>query len=111
MPVHHLYLVASVLAEALAFSQLNTASWYTRLWPSLLVIGGFGASFYFLTLTLHHMPLGVTYALASGLGIVAVAAAGLLFFGQRLDLAAGIGLALIAAGIVVINAFSDFAVR
>ena len=57
------------------------------------------------------MPMGITYALASGLGIVVVALAGVLIFGQQLDLAAIIGLGLIMAGIVIINALSDFAVH
>ncbi|MEM8577850.1 MAG: SMR family transporter [Pseudomonadota bacterium] len=111
MPIHYLYLLASVLAEAIGFSALNTETPFRRLGPSLLIIGGFGGSFYFLTLTLNHIPLGVTYAMASGLGILVVALAGLLVFGQSLDWAGIIGLGLIAAGVVVINALSDFAVH
>lgn len=111
MPNHYLYLIASVIAETVGYSALNASAQFTRLWPSLLVIAGLGGSFYFLTLALKYMPLGITYALASGLGIVVVALAGIVFFGQRLDLAAAIGLALIIAGIVVINALSDFAVH
>lgn len=111
LPTHYLYLVASVIAEAVGYSALNTSAQFTKFWPSLLVIAGLGSSFYFLTLALEYMPLGVTYALASGLGIIVVALAGIVIFGQQLDLAAGIGLALIIAGIVVINAFSDFAVH
>lgn len=111
MPTPYLYLLASVIAEAIGYSALNASAQFTRLWPSLLVIAGFGGSFYFLTLALQYMPLGITYALASGLGIVVVAIAGIVFFGQRLDLAAVIGLSLIIAGIVVINAVSDFAVH
>ncbi len=110
MPTHYLYLIASVIAEAIGYSALNASAQFTKIGPSLLVIAGLGGSFYFLTLALKYMPLGITYALASGLGIVVVALAGMLFFGQRLDLAAGIGLALIIAGIVVINALSDFTV-
>lgn len=74
-------------------------------------MAGLGGSFYFLTLALEHMPLGITYALASGLGIIVVSLAGIAVFGQQLDLAAIVGLALIIAGIVVINALSDFAVH
>ncbi|WP_419914795.1 DMT family transporter [Hoeflea sp.] len=111
MPTHYLYLLASVIAEAVGYSALNASEQFTRLWPSLLVIVGLGGSFYFLTLALKYMPLGITYALASGLGIVVVALAGIFIFGQRLDLAAIVGLALIIAGMVVINALSDFAVH
>ncbi|MEL6840782.1 MAG: multidrug efflux SMR transporter [Pseudomonadota bacterium] len=111
MPIHYLYLIASVIAEAIGYAALNASDQFTKLWPSLLVLAGLGGSFYFLTLALEHMPLGITYALASGLGIVVVAFAGVLIFGQRLDLAAIIGLSLIIAGIVIINALSDFAVH
>lgn len=111
MPTHYLYLLASVVAEAVGYSALNASAQFTRLWPSLLVIMGLGGSFYFLTLALKYMPLGITYALASGLGIIVVALAGIFVFGQRLDLAAVVGLSLIIAGMVVINALSDFAVH
>lgn len=111
MPTHYLYLIASVIAEAVGYSALNASAQFTKFWPSLLVIAGLGGSFYFLTLALQYMPLGITYALASGLGVIMVALAGMVFFGQRLDFAAAAGLALIVAGIVVINAFSDFAVH
>ncbi|MDX8349248.1 multidrug efflux SMR transporter [Cognatiyoonia sp. IB215446] len=111
MPVHYLYLIASVIAEAIGYAALNASEQFTRLWPSLLVVAGLGGSFYFLTLALEHMPLGITYALASGLGIIVVSLAGVIVFGQQLDLAAIVGLTLIIAGIVVINALSDFAVH
>ena len=111
MPTHYVYLIASVIAEAVGYSALNASAQFTKFWPSLLVIAGLGGSFYFLALALAHMPLGITYALAAGLGIIVVALAGILVFGQQLDLAAGVGLTLIVAGIVVINALSDFAVH
>ncbi len=111
MPTHYFYLIASVITEAVGYSALNASAQMTRLWPSLLVVAGFASSFYFLALALKHMPMGITYALASGLGIIVVVLAGLLFFGQRLDLAAIVGLALITAGIIVINSMSDFAVH
>lgn len=111
MPTHYLYLLASVIAEAVGYSALNASAQFSKLWPTLLVIAGFAGSFYFLTLALKTLPLGITYALASGLGIVVVALAGVFIFGQRLDLAAVVGLALIIAGMVVINALSNFAVH
>lgn len=111
MPIHYVYLFVSVVAEAVGYAALNASAQFTRLWPSLLVIGGFAGSFYFLTLALKYLPLGITYALASGLGIIVVSLAGVIVFGQRLDLGAVIGLGLIIAGMVVINAFSDFAVH
>lgn len=111
MPTHYLYLIASVIAEAIGYSALNASAQFTKFWPSMLVIAGLGSSFYFLTLALNYMPLGVTYALASGLGIVMVALAGIIIFGQRLDLAGAVGLGLIIAGIVVINIKSNIALH
>ena len=111
MPTPYVYIVASVIAEAIGYSALNASAQFTKLWPSLLVIAGLGSSFYFLTLALKYMPMGITYAVASGLGVVFVALAGVLVFGQKLDLAAIVGLAFIIAGIVIINALSDFAVH
>ncbi len=117
MPTPYLYLLVSVIAEAIGYSALNASAHFSKFWPSLLVIGGFsllviggfGGAFYFLALTLQYMPLGITYALASGLGIIVVALAGILVFGQRLDLAAVARLTLIIAGIVIIHVLSDFA--
>lgn len=111
MPTHYVYLFASVIAEAIGYSALNASAQLSKLWPTLLVIAGFGGSFYFLTLALKTLPVGITYALASGLGIVVVALSGIVVFGQRLDLGAVLGLALILAGIVVINLFSDIALH
>ena len=111
MPTPYVYLVASVIAETIGYSALNASAQFSKLWPSLIVIVGLGSSFYFLTLALKYMPLGITYAAASGLGVVFVAAAGVLVFGQKLDLAAIVGLAFIISGIVIINALSDFALH
>jgi len=111
MPVHYVYLFLSVLAEAAGYAALNASASFTRLWPSLLVVAGFGASFYFITLALKTLPLGIAYALASGLGIVVVALAGIVLFSQRLDPAALLGLTLIIAGIAVIHLFSRVAVH
>ncbi|MEM1314484.1 MAG: multidrug efflux SMR transporter [Pseudomonadota bacterium] len=111
MPVAYLYLIASVAAEAVGYAALNTDAPFRRLIPSLAVAGGFGLSFWFLTLTLKHIPLGITYALASGLGIVATVAVGLAVFGERPDLPALAGLALIIAGIAVINTMSSIALH
>ncbi|QBF30485.1 multidrug efflux SMR transporter [Thalassococcus sp. S3] len=111
MPTPYVYLVASVIAEAIGYSALNASAQFSKLWPSLLVIAGLGSSFYFLTLALKYMPMGIAYAAASGLGVVFVAIAGVLVFGQKLDLAAIVGLGFIIAGIVIINALSDFAVH
>lgn len=74
--------------------------------PSLIVLVGYGASFYLLAIALKSIPVGIAYAIWSGLGIVFIAAIGRLVFGQRLDLPAFLGIGMILAGILVINLFS-----
>lgn len=111
MPLHYLYLLIAVAAETIGTSSIQASQQFTRLWPSLLAIGSFAIAFYFLGLTLKFMPVGVMYALWSGLGIVFIALIGWTVFGQVLDLAAVAGMGLIVAGIVVINLFSDTALH
>jgi small multidrug resistance pump len=99
----------AILAEIAATSLLKASAEFTRLWPSIGVVIGYGISFYFLSLTLRSMPVGIAYAIWSGVGIVLIAAIGWLIFGQKLDMPAMIGCALIIAGVMVINLFSETA--
>ena len=85
---------------------LQRSEQFTRLVPTLMTGLCYAASFYFLSLALRTMPLGIAYAIWSGLGIVLVSVIGLLVFGQKLDLAAVTGLSLIVAGVVIVNLFS-----
>ncbi|MEM1078348.1 MAG: SMR family transporter [Pseudomonadota bacterium] len=107
--MHYLILIGAITAEVVATSALQASQQFTRLGPSLTVVVGYGISFYLLSLTLKVMPLGIVYALWSGMGLMLVAGIGWLVFGQRLDLPAIIGLVLILAGILVINLFSQTA--
>ncbi|ADO42603.1 DMT family transporter [Ketogulonicigenium vulgare] len=107
MPTHYITLIAAILFEIVATSALNASQQFTRLWPSVIVVIGYCASFYLLSMTLKVMPVGVVYAIWSGVGIVLVAGVGLVLFGQKLDLAAIIGISLILAGVLVINLFSS----
>jgi small multidrug resistance pump len=102
----YLTLFFAVLAETIGTSALQASQQFTRLWPSLLVVVAYGVSFYLLAMTLRYMPVGIVYAIWSGLGIVFIALIGYLVFRQSLDLPALIGLGLIIAGIVVIQLFS-----
>ncbi|WP_088348403.1 MULTISPECIES: multidrug efflux SMR transporter [Rhodomicrobium] len=103
------YLILAIAAEVVATSALKASESFTRLGPSLIVVFGYGAAFYLLSLTLKTMPLGVVYALWSGLGIVLVALVGWLVFRQHLDAPAVIGIALILAGVAIINILSESA--
>lgn len=103
----YLYLLIAVVFETFGSSCLQASQQFTRFWPSVGVIVGFGAAFWFFTMVLKVLPLGVTYALWSGIGMVLIALSGWMLFGQKLDLAATLGIGLIIAGILVINLFSN----
>ena len=104
-----LYLTIAILSEVVATSALKASAGFTRLYPSIQVVGGYALAFYFLSLTLRVIPVGIAYAIWSGVGVVLVCLLGWLVYGQKLDVAAGIGIALIVAGVVVLNVFSNTA--
>ncbi len=103
----YLYLAIAIVAEVIATSALKASDGFTRLWPSLFVVVGYAVAFYFLSLTLRTMAIGVAYAIWCGAGIVLVALIGWLVLGQKLDGPAVGGMALIIAGVLVINLFSQ----
>ena len=107
MPVQYIYLIIAVICETFGTACLKTSNEFTKLWPSLGVIIGFAGAFYFLALTLRYMPIGVVYAIWSGLGIIFITLIGLFFFKQSLDAAAYIGMGFIIMGVVIINMFSS----
>ncbi|SAI74005.1 mebrane transport protein [Bordetella ansorpii] len=101
-----LYLALAICAEIIATSALKGAEGFTRLWPSVITVVGYGVAFYFLSMTLRTIPMGVAYAIWSGAGIVLISLAGLVLYKQTLDLPAIVGIALIVAGVVVMQVFS-----
>jgi small multidrug resistance pump len=92
MPLHYIFLIFAIIAETIGTTALQASHQFTRFWPSVLVVIAYGLSFYLLAQTLRVMPVGVVYAMWSGLGIVMIAAIGYLVFGQRLDLPAVVGI-------------------
>lgn len=106
MPKTYLFLLIAVMFETFGSSCLQASQQFTRFWPSVGVLIGFAGAFYFFTMVLKVLPLGITYALWSGIGIILITISGRLLFGQKLDLPALLGLGLIIAGILVINLFS-----
>lgn len=104
-----LYLGIAIISETIATSALKSSAGFSRLLPSLLVVAGYGIAFYFLSLTLRSIPVGIAYAVWSGVGIVLITLVGWLVFGQKLDLPALLGMGLIVAGVVVMNVFSKAA--
>jgi small multidrug resistance pump len=106
MPVHYLYLLVAVIAETIGTTALQASQQFTKLAPSMVVLVAYAFSFYLMGLTLKSMPVGIVYAIWSGLGIVLIAAIGYLAFRQTLDLPAVFGMGLIITGILVIHLFS-----
>ena len=107
--MHWLYLAIAIVAEVVGTSFLKASAGFTRPLPSLAVVAGYGLAFFFLSRTLDTVPVGVAYAVWSGAGVTLVAVIGWLFFGQKLDAAACVGMGLIVAGVVVLNLFSKIA--
>ncbi|ORF36580.1 SMR family transporter [Snodgrassella alvi] len=101
-----IFLSIAILAEIFATSMLKLSNGFTRLMPSICSILGYIISFYSLAQTLKTMPVGIAYAVWSGVGIVCVSIIAWIKFGQKLDMPAIIGIGLVLAGVIVINLFS-----
>ena len=102
-----LYLTLAILSEVTATSFLKSSDGFTKFWPSVIVVVGYCLAFYFLSLTLDTIPIGVAYAVWSGVGIASIAIVSVIFFDQKIDTAAVIGMGLIMAGVVVLRVFSE----
>ncbi|APE30552.1 QacE family quaternary ammonium compound efflux SMR transporter [Halomonas aestuarii] len=103
----YLYLALAIIAEVVATSALKSSAGFTRFWPSVTVMVGYGLAFYLLALVLRTLPVGIAYAFWAGLGIVLVTLVGILVYGEKPDLPALLGLAMIVGGVVVIQVFSS----
>ena len=101
-----LFLFIAIVAEVIGTSALKYSEGFTKLCPSAIVVIGYGIAFYFLSLTLKSIPIGIAYAIWSGLGIVLISVIGYSVFKQTLDIPAIIGIGLIILGVIVINLFS-----
>lgn len=101
-----LFLAVAILGEVIATSALKSSHGFTRLIPSVVVVAGYGVAFYFLSLALKSIPVGIAYAVWAGLGIVLVAGIAWVFHGQKLDLWAFVGIGLIISGVAVLNLLS-----
>lgn len=106
-----LMLILAIMAEVIATSALKASENFSRPGPSVLAVLGYGASFYLLAQTLNFIPVGIVYAVWSGCGIVLITIVGWIVFGQRLDAAGFLGMALIIAGVLVLNLLSKSSVH
>jgi len=103
----YLFLLIAIFFEVIATSALKSSEQFTRLWPSVVAIVGYAMAFYFLSLTLKSMPIGIAYAIWSGLGIVLISAIGYVVYNQSLDFPAIIGILFIIIGVLIINLYSN----
>ena len=101
-----LFLAVAILGEVVATSTLKSSEGFTKLVPSFVVLAGYGIAFYFLSLALKSIPVGIAYAVWAGLGIVLVTTIAWLFHGQRLDAWSFVGMGLIISGVAVLNLLS-----
>ena len=102
----YIYFAVAIVTEVIATSALKASEEFTKLIPSLIVIVGYCISFYLVTLVLRTIPVGITYAIWAGVGIVLVALVGAILYKQIPDIPAVIGMGLIIAGVVIINVYS-----
>ena len=104
-----LLLAIAIVAEVVGTSALKASAGFTRPWPSVVVVVGYAISFYCLSLVLRTIPVGVAYAIWSGLGIVLISGVAWVVYDQAIDLTTALGMGLIVAGVVVLNVFSGSA--
>lgn len=103
---HWIALAIAICGEVIATSALKASNEFTRLVPSIIVVVGYGTAFYFMAISMRVLPVGIMYAIWSGMGIVLVSLIGWLVYKQTLDLPSMIGMGLIIVGVLVINLFS-----
>jgi small multidrug resistance pump len=105
--MHYLALFCAIIAEVIATSALQASQQFTKPGPSAVVVVGYGLSFFCMALALKVMPLGIVYAVWSGMGLVCISAIAWIVFGQKLDLPAILGIGMILMGVLVIHLFSN----
>ncbi|WP_028302744.1 DMT family transporter [Oceanospirillum maris] len=106
-----LFLATAIVAEVIATSALKSSEGFTKLWPSVIVVIGYGLAFWLLSITLKTIPVGIAYAVWAGAGVVLVALMGWFFFQQKLDAMGILGIGLILSGVFVLNVFSKSSVH
>ena len=102
-----IYLIIAIITEVIATSALKESEGFTKAIPSLIVIIGYSMTFYFMSLTLRDMSVGITYAIWRGMGILLITLIGYFRYNQMLDAPAVLGMSLIALGIIILRFFSN----
>jgi len=106
-----LFLGLAIFSEVLATSFLKSSEGFTKLWPSVIVFAGYMLAFYFLSLTLETIPIGVAYAIWSGVGVASITLVSVIAFDQKIDFSAIVGIGLIIIGVIVLRVFSDASIE
>ncbi|GAB3091529.1 multidrug efflux SMR transporter [Aestuariicella hydrocarbonica] len=105
------FLLFAIVSEVVATSALKQSEEFSKVGPTIVVVVGYLISFYFLSLTLRTIPVGIAYAVWSGVGVALISLVGWVLFDQKLDAPGAFGIALIGAGVIVLNVFSKTAVH
>ncbi len=100
------YLFIAIFTEVISTAALKSSEGFTKFWPSLIVVIGYIMAFYFLSLTLKTIPVGIAYAIWSGMGIVLISLIGVVLFRQHLDFTALLGIGFILVGVIILNVFA-----
>lgn len=103
----YLLLLLAIVSEVIATSSLKATEGFTKLMPSVITVVGYASAFYFLSLTLKTIPIGIAYATWSGLGIVLVSLFAWVYYKQSLNIPTMLGMGLIIAGVVLVNLYSE----
>ena len=106
-----IYLTFAILSEVIATASLKSTEGFTKLWPSLVVLVGYSAAFYFLSLTLEDIPIGVAYAVWSGVGVATITIVSVVFMDQKIDLAGVLGIGLIVIGVIILRLYRGSSVE
>ncbi|MDP6194790.1 MAG: multidrug efflux SMR transporter [Candidatus Poseidonia sp.] len=106
-----LLLGLAIASEVTATASLKASEGFTKLVPSIVVLAGYSAAFYFLSLTLEDISIGVAYAVWSGVGVAAITLISVFYMDQKIDLAGVVGISLIVVGVIVLRLFSESAVE
>ena len=106
-----LLLGLAIASEVTATASLKASEGFTKLAPPIVVLAGYSAAFYFLSLTLEDIPIGVAYAVWSGVGVAAITLISVFYMDQKIDIAGVVGISLIVIGVIVLRLFSESAVE
>ena len=106
-----IYLGIAIISEVIATASLKSTEGFTKIWPSMLVLVMYSAAFYFLSLTLEDIPIGIAYAIWSGVGVATITIVSVVFMDQKIDIAGVLGIVLIVVGVIVLRLYSGSSVE